>query len=62
MEDFAEDFEKMFICKTQPWNELRFRSRFLKPTLKGTEQDEVLSKHYYTLVVAKKSDIVIAIH
>ena len=60
--EFVEEFEKVFVCKVQEWNEVRIRSRFIKAKLEGDDGDEVISKFHYTLKISKKSEVVIGLH
>ena len=62
-EDFSTWFSKLFIARTEEWEEQRFKNRFLKLTnSRYNDEDVVMAHAYYTLELKKSASGVVAVH
>ena len=51
-EDFFKNFVNLTICKTQNWQELRVKGKFIKVMQNDIyETERVISQFYYSLTV-----------
>lgn len=62
LEDFMEKFEAVNICKVENYEEARFKGKFIKATLKDTDEVTVISKFFYTFNVAEENEVTIGLH
>jgi hypothetical protein len=60
-DDFDQEFEKIFLLKSEEWHEARFKSKFIK-VIEKNGSDKVLSKFYYTLSLTQESTVFISVH
>jgi len=62
-EDFFKNFDSLTVCKTQNWEELRLKGKFIRVEEEEMEgNDWVISQFYYSFVIDKSSHIEIGLH
>ena len=64
LDDFCERFSSMNVWQLRNWEEIRVRGKFLKvDDINGDENnDNVISKFYYEVHVARKTKVIFTIH
>ena len=62
-EDFFMNFDSLTICKTQNWNELRLKGKFIRvQESQNPSNDWVISQFYYSFHLDKRTHIEIGLH
>jgi len=61
-EDFVQNFRGINVCRVRNWQESRMRGKFLRVVDSKTNNDSVVSKWYYELVVDKEQEIFVGLH
>lgn len=62
-EDFLEKFVSLNVCKVKPWQEMRFKGKFIRVVEEeDQEKDWVLSKFIYNFRVDEPTNVTIGIH
>ena len=60
-EDFASQFDNIYICRVAEWNEVRLRGKFTKSPY-PSKDDNFVSKSMYAFNIVNKTHLIIGLH